>query len=570
MSPRYLTDIYTKKAIVVGLYFMCFLIVISCSNTPPKYDNVLASIDDLEVTKKHFQVAFKQYYQKTGRAIPVNNVTRKAILDNELNKFAVVKYGQKHGWDSDDEGLYRQNIIERKAFMEAYKKQHILPKVKITDGDLRWQFVHFNTKLRASHLFAHHKKEADSLYKLVKEGYSFKELAASVFNHPNLANSGGDLGYFTIDEMDPAFEQKAYELKVGEISKPVRTNQGWSIIKVTDRKKNPVITEQDYAKKKRSMFDYLKKKKIELAVREDIRQNIEQLSISYNTIQILWDDIKGQNEAFIKSFSEQKKIPIQIQNTNENIATNEELRFTARDFLVEAYYTPSEKRAELKNYADFKNFVEGLIYRSFAIQEIKNSGEADHSYINETIKASIHTYLNERFRRHLEAQYHLPSDTARSIYEENQKDYVKPVQIKLFRVISDTEEAAGKAKKALQSEQDFSQVLNHYATNDPYFPSGTTEFIEVTQFGDYAPEIGKLQAGQFFGPMEWNQKYLIYKCLDRKEARPMTFEEAYPVIKMEEKDPALEKMKDQLLGNIKEEYETHINYKELQKTPINI
>jgi len=570
MSPRYFTDFYTKKALAGALYLICFLIVISCSNTSQKHDDVLASIDDLEVTKKHFQVAFKKYYQKTGRAIPVNNITRKAILDNELNKYAVVKYGQKNGWDSDNEGLYRQNIIERKAFMEAYKRQYIMPEVKITDGDLRWQFVHFNTKLRASHLFAHHKREADSLYQLVNAGHSFEELAASVFNHPKLAKSGGDLGYFTIDEMDPAFEQKAYELKVGEISKPVRTNQGWSIIKVTDRKKNPVITEQDYAKKKRAMFDYLKKKKIDLAVREDIQKKIEHSSINYETIKVLWEDIKEQKKAFTQSLIEQKKIPLQVQDDSKQIANNANYSFTLGDFLVEAYYTPAEKRAELQNYADFKNFVEGLIYRSLAIQEIKRNGETDQNFIHETITASKHTYLNERFRRHLEAQYHLPVDTARSIYEENQKYYVKPVQLKLFRVISDTEEAAKMAKKALQTEDSFSRVLEHYATDDPYFPSGTTEYIDVTEFGDYAPEIGKLQPGQYFGPMEWNQKYLIYKCLDRKEARPMTFEEAYPVIKMEEKDPALEKMKDQLLRNIKEEYETYINYKELQKTPINI
>ena len=62
-------------------------------------------------------------------------------------------------------------------------------------------------------------------------------LAKTSFNDPMLRDNGGSLGYFTVDEIDPAFEEAAFAPKIGELSQPVRTNDGYSIIRVDDRKR---------------------------------------------------------------------------------------------------------------------------------------------------------------------------------------------------------------------------------------------------------------------------------------------------------------------------------------------
>ena len=102
-------------------------------------------------------------------------------------------------------------------------------------------------------MFARTKEEADNLYQLLKAGASFKELAKQVFTDSTLRNNGGYLGYFSWGDMDPAFENAAFSLKVGEISKPVKTAQGYSIIKVEDRKEIPLMTEDDFQKRKKKL-----------------------------------------------------------------------------------------------------------------------------------------------------------------------------------------------------------------------------------------------------------------------------------------------------------------------------
>ncbi len=90
-------------------------------------------------------------------------------------------------------------------------------------------------KLAVRHLYAKTKKEADRLYELLQKGASFNELAKQIFTDTALQNSGGYLGYITWGDTDPAFEDAAYSLKVGEISKPVKTAQGYSIIKLDNK-----------------------------------------------------------------------------------------------------------------------------------------------------------------------------------------------------------------------------------------------------------------------------------------------------------------------------------------------
>ena len=79
------------------------------------------------------------------------------------------------------------------------------------------------------------KQKAMEVLKKAGEGQDFAELARRYSEDP-AAEDGGDLGYFSENQMIPAFEEAAFRLKKGEISDPVRTSFGYHIIKVEDVK----------------------------------------------------------------------------------------------------------------------------------------------------------------------------------------------------------------------------------------------------------------------------------------------------------------------------------------------
>lgn len=92
-----------------------------------------------------------------------------------------------------------------------------------------------NTYVKASHILVDTKEEADLIKSKIDNGESFEMLAKKYSKCPSGEN-GGDLGYFQRGQMVKPFEDAAFNLPVGQVSAPLKTQFGWHIIKVYDKK----------------------------------------------------------------------------------------------------------------------------------------------------------------------------------------------------------------------------------------------------------------------------------------------------------------------------------------------
>ena len=83
-------------------------------------------------------------------------------------------------------------------------------------------------------------KEAEDKLKAVivrlKKGEDFAKVASEVTEDPSGKANGGDLGYFSKDQMVPEFSEVAFKLDKGQISEPVKTQFGWHVIKIEDKR----------------------------------------------------------------------------------------------------------------------------------------------------------------------------------------------------------------------------------------------------------------------------------------------------------------------------------------------
>src|SRR5207248_8789189 len=93
--------------------------------------------------------------------------------------------------------------------------------------------------VRARHILVETEDEAKAILDELKAGADFVALAKEKSKDPGAAE-GGDLGYFSRDQMVPEFADVAFKMYSGQLSNPVKTQFGWHIIKVEDKRLRPV------------------------------------------------------------------------------------------------------------------------------------------------------------------------------------------------------------------------------------------------------------------------------------------------------------------------------------------
>ncbi len=161
-------------------------------------------------------------------------------VEDAINQFVVSVGGQEKL-----KGFLKQNNMTEDFMKKRMKTEMIIDKYKnlffesiISEEDVKKQYEENKEEyvlIRASHILVKTEEEAKDILKQISEGKSFEDLT-SLSTESGAAERKGDLGYFTRGEMVPEFGEAAFELKPGEISDVVKSEFGYHVIKLTDRK----------------------------------------------------------------------------------------------------------------------------------------------------------------------------------------------------------------------------------------------------------------------------------------------------------------------------------------------
>lgn len=108
--------------------------------------------------------------------------------------------------------------------------------INVKEAEVKEAYKNYKPDLKARHILVKDKKTAEEVEaKLDKDG-DFAALAKEYSTDTGTAANGGDLGWFSTGEMVPEFEEAAAKLKKDEISKPVKSEFGYHVIQLLDKK----------------------------------------------------------------------------------------------------------------------------------------------------------------------------------------------------------------------------------------------------------------------------------------------------------------------------------------------
>ncbi len=553
--------------LVIGIY--------GCSGPDAEKDEeVLATVGDYEISKTHYINELRRVNARAGYALNLSPDVMKSVLNSRLNRYVVVSYAKDKGWHETPEARHQKTMIERKSIMEEFERRFITDRVEISEEDLRELFYRVNTSVRASHLYARNRHDADSLFALLQEGRSFESLAADIFRNPDLARSGGDLGFFTVDDMDISFEDMAYRLDTGEVSEPVKTSRGYSIIKVTDIVTTPVITETQFAEKRKELEMIARSQQEELAVREHLRSGMASYNIDAALLEQLWDAVSNDPAGYLDVNPELNRVQVSMPADlrGRTLIEQNGFIFTVDDFLREAHFTSFSQRRQADNIRTFESHLRAMAYRAQAIEQARSHPGYHAEYVQRTIEETFYSYLNEQFNDYIASKVKVDDADIRAEYEANPDYYVEPLQLDMAEIVVTSEQAAEHVWNRLKSGADFNETLMQF-TADPGAREnyGRIGFTPIEKFGMMAPALENTQPGDYAGPFQiTGSRFHIFKCLGRIEPRQLTFEEAVPQVERVLKSEAKEKLKMQKIGEARDRFNATVYDDRLFAIPIQL
>lgn len=280
-AQRYLKGIII--ILVVALAAGVFYVGVGSAKDPSKanlYKGPSAAVDGKKISDKDFnsllsqkRVEFMQWggavSEELIRDITLEDAINQQIMKNAQQKMGIrvsegdvkkfidklrKRYPTEEEWTqlmyqtgSESEralrGKIREYLVFEKFILELAKQA----KMTVSDDQLAKSYE----SVEASHILIKVKSSADEkdghtdaealrmineIYAQIQGGADFAELAKAKSEDPGSKEQGGSLGFIERGQMVAPFEEAAFGLKAGEMSKPVKTSFGYHIVKVTNRR----------------------------------------------------------------------------------------------------------------------------------------------------------------------------------------------------------------------------------------------------------------------------------------------------------------------------------------------
>ncbi|WP_051469881.1 peptidylprolyl isomerase [Chelativorans sp. J32] len=202
---------------------------------------VVATINGQQVTQADLDLAARELGPQFGQMSEEQR--RAAALSAIIDVRLFAAEAQKEGIDKNEDFQRRAEFLRERALHSAYIDENVVK--PITDEEVRARYdeevakIPQQEEVHARHILVENEQEAKDIIKQLDEGGDFVEIAKEKSKDGAAAN-GGDLGYFTAGAMVPEFSQAAFAMEPGSHSKePVKTQFGWHVIKVEDKRMQP-------------------------------------------------------------------------------------------------------------------------------------------------------------------------------------------------------------------------------------------------------------------------------------------------------------------------------------------
>jgi peptidyl-prolyl cis-trans isomerase C len=198
---------------------------------------VLAKVNGTDIRQSDVALAEEELGPSLAQMDPATK--KENVLSFLIDMKIVAKAAEDKKVEDSQEFRKRLDFTRNRLLMDTLLGQE--GKTATTDDAMKKVYdeaskqITGEQEVHARHILVESEDEAKAIEDELKKGADFAELAKKKSKDPG-ASDGGDLGFFTKDQMVPEFSAVAFSLEPGKISDPVKSQFGWHVIKVEEKR----------------------------------------------------------------------------------------------------------------------------------------------------------------------------------------------------------------------------------------------------------------------------------------------------------------------------------------------
>ena len=552
------------KKLKLNKYFLLlssisFLIILqSCESN--KSDLVIAEFGNDKIFQSDFISRYEDYLIQTG--INDNIISRKEVLNSMIAEVLLYEYDDNNEIFNDTEYQKELKWTENQVVLAYLKDREVYAKISVTDEEVREAFLRSNQKIAARHLFARTEEEINNIAQLLEIGVDFNKLAQQTFTDSTLRVNGGYLGYFSWGDMEPEFENKAFSMKIGEISRPVKTKNGFSIIKLEDRVTHPLLTENEFLNKKDKLNQIVRIRKKLPAEKKFVNDavNFDSIRFRENQIEKLWEN-------FELNIIEKGEI---VSDMEDEIAVEyQDKSYTTEELRNRINLIPQYHLEKISSKDKLKTVIKGLILQERLLEMAEDKEYDDVVHVEKKFdQKKINLFMKYKISEIVE-NASIEDSVIFNFYNKNPEFFSTHEQVNVQEILVEELSLAKSLVEKIENGFDFGELAKKYSIRESTSQNnGVIGLMPLKNFGKFKSLFNNATLNEVIGPIELNDVFGIFRVIDRKLSEPIEYEEAEEVATLAVKFKLKNEILNNYVENLKQRVTVSINLENLGSAKI--
>ncbi len=519
-----------RVSLLLGLGVLSFALIFGCAKKEVK---IVAKVGDRKITVEDLENEYKQESRLIiqGRS----ELDRRRDALNKLIRDQVVIVGAyKEGLDKEVENDTTLQKQKDQILLSALGKKEIVNKSKVSEQEIKSQYDKMKEEIHAWHILVETKEQADSIYQKLKEGADFAELAKEKSMDPSAGSNAGDLGFFGWGRMIPEFQEVAFKLKDGEISRPVKTTYGWHIIKLVERREAKQPPYEEAKDKIRAQLEREKNQKRVTEYFEELKKKVN-FKLNEKALDLLMSkrtEIPPDTLGSRRSEYQFEMDKFTDEEKNMSLFTYKGGQTTVGAFMDQFNSMPPMYRPRLDDKEELGKVAFQSIVPEIALKEARDQKLEKTKDFKESWQKFLEQKMAEKMRSEVILKDVVVTDEdIQSYYDGHPERYEKPAEVHIKEILAKTEQEASDILKQLKKKADFDKLaqertIRTYVKNQ----GGDLGSFSRPRYPELFDAALPMKEGELKGPIkimdrQFGESYAVIKLIEKKEASKAPLDE---------------------------------------------